>query len=398
MEKNNMLILNNNSLAPSFEGELEGYTAICASAGVGTSKSRKVGYLCTVSAECLFSRCRLHKALHPEAVVIGGDFTKKIDEIARAHIAKGNKGLVITLPCQSFSLAGGRHLDDPLTWLFLDAVKLIKRILELGGMVNWVIWENAPYFIQDNQDSIITDRLNGRTIFQYIRDELAPLGLISEAQKLNACNYGTAQSRLRGYILCKRGNAWQWPTPDDKILTCRDVIGDRSKFPRLDSEHRRDPNNEFHRIPWISPVQEAFIRLVPTGEAAIKYFLKMGWSRSMIVNPDGSPSQAQHENSFSGRNAWDKPIHTITQGSDCICGDWTLHPGEWIGKDALGRDIYSDPRPFSVAEIFALTGLDDEFTSKIPLWARPNDKLLREICGEALLPNMLNRLLQALKL
>ena len=182
MEKNNMLILNNNSLAPSFEGELEGYTAICASAGVGTSKSRKVGYLCTVSAECLFSRCRLHKALHPEAVVIGGDFTKKIDEIARAHIAKGNKGLVITLPCQSFSLAGGRHLDDPLTWLFLDAVKLIKRILELGGTVNWIIWENAPYFIQYNQDSIITDRLNGRTIFQYIRDELAPLGLISEAQ------------------------------------------------------------------------------------------------------------------------------------------------------------------------------------------------------------------------
>lgn len=107
MEKNNMLILNNDkSTAPSFEGEPEGYTAICASAGVGTSKTHKVGYLCTVAAELLFNRCRLHKAFHPEAIVIRGDFTKKIDEIARAHIAKGNKGSVITLPCQSMSLAG----------------------------------------------------------------------------------------------------------------------------------------------------------------------------------------------------------------------------------------------------------------------------------------------------
>lgn len=73
-----------------------------------------------------------------------------------------------------------------------------------------------------------------------------------------------------------------------------------------------------------------------------------------------------------------------------------MHPGEYLGKDTLGRDIYSDPRPYSVAEIFALTGLDDEFISKIPLWARPNDKLLRAICGEALLPNMLNRLLKTL--
>lgn len=87
-------------------------------------------------------------------------------------------------------------------------------------------------------------------------------------------------------------SAWQWPTPDDKILTCRDVIGDRSKFPMLDSSHRRAPNNEFHRIPWTDPKQEAFIRLIPPGRAAIEYFEKMGWSRSMVVNPDGSPSQA----------------------------------------------------------------------------------------------------------
>ena len=70
---------NNLNLASSFEGEPEGYTAICASAGVGTSKTRYIGYTCTVAAELLFDRTLLHKAFHPEAITISSDFTKKID-------------------------------------------------------------------------------------------------------------------------------------------------------------------------------------------------------------------------------------------------------------------------------------------------------------------------------
>ena len=113
--------------------------------------------------------------------------------------------------------------------------------------------------------------------------------------------------------------------------------------------------------------------------------------RKYIVNASGTISQAQHTNSAFGRNDMKKQAHTITQGSDSLCGDWTLHPGE-----NLGNGDYSDPRPFSIAEIFALTGLDDNFISAIPAWARSNDKLLRELCGEALMPNLLARCLQTL--
>lgn len=388
---------NNLNLASSFEGEPEGYTAICASAGVGTSKTRYIGYTCTVAAELLFDRTLLHKAFHPEAITISSDFTKKIDEIAQAHIEKGNAGCLFTLPCQSFSLAGGQHLGDPLTWLFLDALELIKKIIELGGCLDWIMWENAPYFISDKQDRIITDRLEGQTILQQIKYVLEPLGYIINAKVLNAADYGTAQARKRGIILCRRDKVWNMPIPDDKQLTVRDAIGDRTKYIHLDSTCRRAPNNEFHRISYVSSVQEEFIQLIPSGRAAIEYFEEMGWSRSLVVNPDGKPSLAQHEKSAFGRNSWDEPNHTIIQGSDSICGDWTLHPGDYLGKDAQGRDIYSDPRPYSIAEIFALTGLDDNFIKAIPLWARPKDKLLRQICGEALLPNLLNRCLEMLK-
>lgn len=373
------------------------YTAVCSSGGLGTSKSKYVGYKCAVASELLSNRARFHQGIHPETKMVYGDFTTKIDEIARLHIEKNCEGILFTLPCQSFSLAGGQHLGDDLTWLFLDALKMTKKIIEFGGIVDWIMWENAPYFISNKQGAVITDRLGGKTILQHITDELGQYSFHVHAKILDASCYGTAQARKRGIILCRRGQTWDFPVPDNKQLTCFDVIGDRKVYTMLDSSRMRDPDNEFHRIPYVSPVQEAFIRLVPSGKVAIKFFEEMGWSRSMVVNPDGTPSQAQHINSIFGRNPWNKPSHTITQGSDCICGDWTLHPGEPIGTDAYGQTIYSDPRPYSIAEIFALTGLDDNFIKAIPAWARPNDDLLRQLCGEALLPNLFNRCLESLK-
>ncbi len=373
------------------------YTAICASGGIGTSKSKYIGFECAVATELLPNRARFHQGLHPESKMVYGDFTAKIDEIAKLHIEKNCKGILFTLPCQPFSLAGGQHLDDETTWLFLYALQLVKKIIELGGVVDWIMWENAPYFISSKQDEIITDRLNCKTILQHITDELGKDGFHVHAKILDASFYGTAQARKRGIILCRRGQVWDFPAPDDKQLTCFDVIGDRKVYTMLDSSRMRDPDNEFHRIPYVSPVQEDFIRLIPSGEAAIKFFEKMGWSRSMVVNPNGTPSQAQHKNSAFARNSWNKPNHTIIQGSGSLCGDWTLHPGDLIGKDAQGRSIYSDPRPYSVAEIFALTGLDDNFIKAIPAWARPSDDLLRQLCGEALLPNLFNRCLERLK-
>lgn len=380
-----------------FNTETKNYTAICSSGGLGTSKSKYLGYGCAVASELLPDRARFHQGVHPETKMVYGDFTTKIDEIARLHIEKNCEGMLFTLPCQPLSLAGGQHLGDEETWLFLDALKLIKKIIELGGVIDWIMWENAPYFISNKQDRIITDRLGGKTILQHISDEIGEYGFHVHAKILDASFYGTAQARKRGIILCRRGQVWNFPIPNEKQLTTFEVIGNRKVYTMLDSSHMRDPDNEFHRIPFVSPVQEAFMRLIPSGEAAIKFFEKMGWSRSMAVNPDGTPSQAQHINSVFGRNPWNKPSHTITQGSDCLCGDWTLHPGDPIGTDDQGRTLYSDPRPYSIAEIFALTGIDDNFIKAIPAWARPNDNLLRQLCGEALLPNLFNKCLESLK-
>lgn len=369
--------------------DFERYTAICCSGGIGTTKTKYVGYEMVCGCELLLDRWRFCSAINPQVGegLICGDFTKNIEKIAKLHIQRGAKGLVITLPCQSMSLAGGQHLDDPLTWLFLDALELCKMIYKLSpAHLDWVKWENCPYFISDKQDPIITNRLNGKTILQTITEVMNRLDMDVNAKVLNACFYDTAQSRKRGIILCRKLKRWEMPEPSELPLTCGEVIGDRTKFEYLDSSHRRSATNEFQRIDYVSPVQEAFIRKIKSGMSAFKCM-----DRSLIVNPDGMPSQAQHINSSYGRNSYNHPTHTITQGSDSLCGDWTLHPGE-----DLGNGEYSDPRPYSIAEIFALTGLDDNFIKAIPAWARCNDKLLRQLCGEALMPNLLAHCLSTL--
>jgi len=356
---------------------------IACSSGVGTSKIKDIGYNVGCAVEILPERFLLHKAIYDKQDACQTflfDFAKHIPELVDLYVERHLNGILFTLPCQPFSLAGGQHLGDYETWLFLSALELCKAIAKRkDAVLDFTFWENAPYFISSNQDPIITNRLNGATILQYITSVMNSIGHDVNARKINACHYGTAQSRERGIILTQRNKRWEFPVPDEKDLVIRDVIGN-GKFISLES-NQFDQTNEFHRIGYINPLQAECIRHTPTGCAAIN-----NPEPYRFVNVDGSPCQGSHTG-VAGRNDWDKPAHTIIQQSDSLCGDWTLHPGN-LQPDGT----YDNARYFSVAEIFALTGIDKRYTDAIPAWSRKNDKLLREICGEALLPNLVNRI------
>lgn len=90
--------------------------------------------------------------------------------------------------------------------------------------------------------------------------------------------------------MCRRGQVWNFPIPDEKQLPTFEVIGNRKIYTMLDSGRMRNPDNEFHRTPYVSPVQEDFIRLVPSGEAAIKFFEKMGCHAQWLSIPMNAKS------------------------------------------------------------------------------------------------------------
>ncbi len=356
---------------------------IACSSGVGSSKLHDVGYNIACGVEILPERFLVHRSIYDvqdSCKSLLFDFSKHIPELVNLYVERHMRGLIFTLPCQPFSLAGGQHLGDYETWLFLDALKLCQEIAKRkDAVLDFTFWENAPYFISPNQSHIITDRLNGATILQHITSVMKSIGHVVNADKIDASRYGTAQSRVRGIILTQRDKKWEFPSPDEKVLTVRDAIG-HGKFKTLES-NGCDPDNEFHRIGYINPLQAECIRHTATGCAAIN-----NPPPYKFVNIDGSLCQGSHSG-VAGRNEWDKPAHTIIQGSDSLCGDWTLHPGN-LQPDGT----YDNSRYFSVAEIFELTGLDKRYIDAIPPWARNNDAFLRELCGEALMPNLVNRI------
>lgn len=357
------------------------YLSLFSCGGIGTYLLKDIGFKCAVSNELDVVRATYHQDLYKDDKMIIGNIREKKKEIIQSYIETGCSGILASPICQPFSLAGGQHLNDPETLLFLDVLDITK-----ATNPDFLLIENVPYFISDKQSPIITDKLGGKTIKQYITDFLTNIGYEVNINTIKACDYGTAQKRKRGIILaCKKEfGKWNFPKKDDKILTLKDVIGN-GRFKSLEPGER-DKNNPLHYAEYVNPDQAECLRHTPTGQSAL---LNIGkWK---IKNINGTESKAQHKSAF-GRAKWDEPCPTIVMSSDSISGDWSVHPG-YKKTD----DTYSDPRPFSIAELFAITGLPDTYYNDIPDWAKGNHKLLRQLVGESFCPLVVKRLMQELK-
>lgn len=357
------------------------YLSLFACGGIGTYLLKDIGFKCAVSNELDLVRATYHQDLYKDDKMIVGDIRNKKDEIINTYFETGCSGILASPICQPFSLAGGQHLSDPEVFLFMDVLEITQKTNP-----DFLLIENVPYFISDNQPSVITDKLGGKTIKQYITDFLINLGYEVNINIVKACDYGTPQKRKRAIILaCKKEiGKWNFPQKDDKVLTLWDAIGN-GKFKSLEPGER-DENNPLHYAEYVNPDQAECLRHTPTGQSALFNIGK--WK---IKNINGTESKAQHKSAF-GRAKWDEPCPTIVMSSDSISGDWSVHPGY-----KLPDGTYSDPRPFSIAELFAITGLPDTYYNDIPDWAKGNHKLLRQLIGESFCPLVVKRLMQELK-
>ena len=371
------------------------FTSLFANAGIGTFLAKEVGCECSVANESLLGRQQLHQNLHgKDCRVVFGDINddKVFNEVVRLHKERGCVGVMQTAPCQSFSLAGGQHLDDEEALLFKRGLQFIKETEP-----EWIFFENVPYFISDDQlnKPEIIDKLDGKTVKQYIYDflESLNLGYIGNHGILDASYFGNPQGRERAILLFRKGKKWEFPKPDEKRMTVRDAMWNR--FMQLEPKGLgtwRDPENRFHFAAYVELNQAECLRRTPTGKSALQN--PEPWK---IKTTKGNDSQAQHENSAYCRIKWDSPCPTIRQSSDNLGDDRTIHPGYELGKDENGIQLYSDPRPLSLAEIFVLTGLPQSFNDAIPDWAVADEELLRQVIGEALMPQLANRILAMLE-
>ncbi|MGL5062399.1 MAG: DNA cytosine methyltransferase [Microcoleus sp.] len=172
---------------------------------------------------------------HPDTILDRRDIRKiNSDEIPDRIL-----GIIGGPPCQSWSEAGAkRGIEDDRGQLFWEYIRIVRD-------------KQPLFFFAENVSGILAPR--NREAFTYILSQFEQIGYRVSFELLNAKNFGVPQDRQRVIVVGYRkdlGFGFEFPAPENEVLTLQDVIGDlRSIDPifvkgKLDNYHLQVPNHE----------------------------------------------------------------------------------------------------------------------------------------------------------
>lgn len=215
-------------------------------------------------------------------------------------------------PCQGFSQAGKRLVDDPRNQLFREFIRVLKDI-------------QPGFFVMENVTNLML--MKRGTIKREIINEFEQAGYTVDARILFAADYGVPQKRKRAIFLGnKYGVPNSFPKPklfEGNYVTVRQAIGDLIELNSEIPNHETKPLNKLDKLR---------ISYVPEGGFAPDIPAKI------------RPKEAKRGGFFYDwyrRLDWDKPSRTI------IATDKLYHP--------------SENRKLSVRESARLQSFSDDF-------------------------------------
>ncbi|OGK64500.1 hypothetical protein A2313_04860 [Candidatus Roizmanbacteria bacterium RIFOXYB2_FULL_41_10] len=163
--------------------------------------------------------CETYRINHPNTTLVEGDITKT--EVKKALFNEiNNKRVDIIIggpPCQGFSHAGKRLVDDPRNFLFKEFVEIVKQV-------------KPKVVVLENVEGILT--MNNGKSFESIKESFQELGYKLEGKKLHAVRYGVPQKRKRVIMIgVLDGDPKEcYPTEilqdENKYLSVREAIED----------------------------------------------------------------------------------------------------------------------------------------------------------------------------
>lgn len=132
--------------------------------------------------------------LNPVANVVDvttSDFDKLLSKYDGINVVVGG------FPCQGFSKAGPKRIDDPRNKLYLAMVHAIAQL-------------KPVIFVAENVDGL-NQNFNG-VFLEKIKKDFGELGYEVQERTFNAVGFGVAQHRRRTFIIGFRDRlAWVWP-------------------------------------------------------------------------------------------------------------------------------------------------------------------------------------------
>lgn len=345
------------------------------------------GFVCKVANEKYsriadyFVAMKKMRSKHDVNMIVGA-FEEKYDEIVKAFKENKCELLHASMACQCFcQMKGKEWKDDDRLLQVIYYVRFVKDTLP-----KYLSLEQAKEFFgfslpmtEDLSKHPVAQKLqqvlNGRTIGQYLEDELGKngLGYYLNFAIENAAFYGTAQNRVRSIMLGAREGVWKFPCPEKYAMPLWQAIG---HLPSL--EAGEDSGIIYHHAPELhndpetaKTMQEAFAHLA-TG------------CRSKDNDPTYQLSGFGFFNDKGTRKFWDKPSNTIDGGNGSPTNNRTLHPGR-LKKDGT----YSDARVLTLLEVFLVNGLPQSY--EVPEEFKDDENFIRKMMGEAYLPRLMER-------
>lgn len=345
--------------------------SLFACAGIAEYYLKDTDVEIVVANELLEERCNIYKHFYPTCNIIQGDVNLKIKEIIEDSIKNHVNFIIATPPCQTFSNAGKKQVDER-TPLFLSVIHIIHKIRP-----KYILIENVPSFPNSKYK-----KNNEETVMEKINKELSNQYVVSSSI-LDTKDFNTPQSRKRSIILCSRKDVVEWTFPKciKPIQTVRDAIG---HLPSLESGESSEIH-KWHRVKKLNENHILWMSYTPTGKTAfdnIKHYPKI---------KDKKTNQYRRIKGYKTtykRIEWDKPAPTITMSNGCISSQNNVHPGNKIDKEQ-----YDNARVLSIYELMLLTGLNDDWIPNTE-----NETLIRHIIGEAVPPKLIYHLVKNLPL
>ncbi len=155
--------------------------------------------------------CETHREWS-SAEVVQGDIGKvDFSSIPRTELIAGG------FPCQGFSLAGPRKLDDSRNILYRYFVKLVEE-------------KQPKIFVAENVKGLLT--LGNGAIIEAILSDFASKGYIVKPTLVNAADYGVPQDRHRVIIVGIHKDLkknFVFPKPKEKKISLAEALKDISK-------------------------------------------------------------------------------------------------------------------------------------------------------------------------
>lgn len=278
------------------------------------------------------------------------DITQEdVNQIPKADVVIGGP------PCQSFSLAGNRNVEDArgqLVWRYIDIIKHMK----------------PKAFVFENVTGLLSAKnLEKKSIVELLKMAFQDIGYTVEMKVMNAAEYGVPQKRKRVIIVGLKGDKkFEFPKPTHgdinsglkPYVTVQDALGDLPKATNDENEsvlYEIEPQNEYQKR--MRSYGEAMVseHFIPTLSELDKYIIshvKPG-GNYMDIPTDVNSKRIQRLQRDGG--------HTTCYGR--------MHPAEpaytintYFNRPNVGCNIhYSEDRLITVREALRLQSFPDQY-------------------------------------